>query len=195
MIWQIKTRGRKLLQFFKNRVINPTGVSSFGNGETTKCRHRLAVFCKGYGLDLGFGGDPITSTAIRIDLPAPYTKVGDYLVQLGGTAQNLYWFKNEVLDYVFSSHLLEDFENTEGVLREWLRVIKRGGKLIIFCPDEQRFKDHCIMSGQSYNEAHVHEHFSLKFVTDILELIGQTKVIYNKDEVDIYSWDLVCEKL
>src|SRR4051812_48311599 len=100
----------------------------FGRGETSKCRGRLAKYCEGYGLDLGFGGDPITLSAIRMDMVQPYTNVGDFPVQLGGKAENLYWFKDDALDYVFSSHLLEDFLDTESVLREWIRVLKRGGK-------------------------------------------------------------------
>src|SRR6516225_5766892 len=103
--------------------------------ETSKCRGRLALFCTGYGVDLGFGGDPITETAIRVDLPQPYTHVGAYGIQLGGTATSLFWFNDGVLDYVYSSHLLEDFEDTQGLLKEWLRVLKIGGRLVLFCPD------------------------------------------------------------
>ena len=191
-----------LLSRVKNRIINLLSepdkshkLNTFGQSETSKCRKRLAKYCTGNGLDLGFGGDPINSTAIRMDFPSPYTEVGTYPVQLGGSAENLYWFKNDVLDYIYSSHLLEDFEQTEAVLREWLRVIKPGGKLVIFCPDEQQFRKHCSETGQPYNTAHVHEFFSLNYTLQLLENISQTKVIYKQDKLDIYSWDLVCEKL
>lgn len=170
-------------------------VNIFGNGETSRCRPRLAKYCEGYGVDLGFGGDPITLSAIRVDLISPYTKVGPYPVQLGGNAGDLHWFKDNVFDYVFSSHLLEDFFDTSVVLKEWLRVLKPGGKLVIFCPDEQRFRKHCKETGQTYNTAHVHENFSLDYVKNILQVAGGTKVIYEQDNVDIYSWELVCEKL
>jgi hypothetical protein len=43
--------------------------------------------------------------------------------------------------------------------------------------------------------AHVHEFFSLEFVKNILNKIGQTKIIYEQNDVDIYSWDLVVEKV
>ena len=39
-------------------------------------------------------------------------------------AKDLYWFRDGVLDYVYSSHLLEDYVDTEAVLREWLRVLR-----------------------------------------------------------------------
>lgn len=176
-----------------NNKIHPD--NTFGKSETSKCRERLAPFCVGNGLDLGFGGDPISNSAVRMDFISPYASVGKYPVQLGGKAEDLYWFKDNVMDYIYSSHLLEDFFDTKAVLLEWLRVLKPGGKLIIFCPDEQIFRKHCKETGQPYNTAHVHEYFSLQFVKDILKEIGKTKIIYEKDKVDIYSWDLVCEKL
>lgn len=186
---------KKINRRFLKQTPKKNKLNTFGISETSKCRTRLAPFCEGYGLDLGFGGDPITETAIRMDFPQPYTNVGKYPVQLGGKAEDLCWFKDEVLDFVYSSHLLEDFFDTEAVLREWLRVLKPGGKLVIFCPDEQRFRMHCAETGQPYNPAHVHEKFSLDFVKKILDNIGHTKIIYEKNEVDIYSWDLVCEKI
>jgi len=177
------------------RRSNIESEMKFGRGETSKCRSRLAKYCEGYGVDLGFGGDPILLSAIRMDMVQPYTKVGNFPVQLGGKAEDLYWFKDAVLDYVFSSHLLEDFFDTEAVLREWIRVLKPRGKLVIFCPDEQRFRKHCKETGQLYNTAHVHDFFSLEYVKNVLNKIAETKVIYEQDNVDIYSWDLVCERI
>ncbi|MEI8138455.1 MAG: class I SAM-dependent methyltransferase [bacterium] len=162
--------------------------------ETSKCRERLAPYCLGYGIDLGFGGDPITAHAIRVDKPLPYTNVGFESVQLGGDAKKLLWFNDEVLDFVYSSHLLEDYDDTENVLREWLRVIKPGGKLILYCPDEQVFRKHCALTGQSLNPCHVHVEFSFNFVKTILKQIGGVEIVYACSLVDIYSWELVCEK-
>lgn len=44
-------------------------------------------------------------------------------------------FKNESLDYLISSHTLEHIKNTGEVLREWLRVIKIGGRMAVVVPD------------------------------------------------------------
>jgi SAM-dependent methyltransferase len=165
--------------------------------ETDKCRARLAPYCVGYGLDLGFGGDPITKHAIRVDMPQPYKIVGrvPLPVQLGGHAEDLYWFRDGVLDFVYSSHLLEDFEDTEAVLREWLRVLRPGGRLIIYCPDEQVYRTHCRTTGQQPNSHHVHADFSLRYVKAILDRMGMTEVMYEKNLVDIYSWELVHAKM
>jgi predicted SAM-dependent methyltransferase len=163
--------------------------------ETSKCRDRLAPFCIGFGLDVGFGGDPINETAIRVDLPRPYAKTGSYPVQLGGDAMRLQWFADGALDYVYSSHLLEDFIDTRAVLVEWLRVLKPGGRLIIFCPDQVAYAAYCNVRGFSMNPHHVHADFSLRKVQGILADIGQTKELHATDLVDEYSWELVVEKL
>jgi predicted SAM-dependent methyltransferase len=166
-----------------------TGVS-----ETSKCRARLNPYCVGYGVDLGFGGDPINDRAIRVDLPQPYTKVGKYPVQLGGNADQLSWFADGSLDYVYSSHLLEDFDDTRAVLAEWLRVLRIGGRLIIFCPDEQRFRVHCATTGQPYNPYHKHANFSIGWVKQLLAELGQSTYLYETPDVDLYSWEFVCVK-
>ncbi len=185
-------RGVIVLQRYQKRYLPNTWRWA---SETSKCRARLAPYCTGYGVDLGFGGDPITPSAIRVDLPQPYTKVGSFPVQLGGGAENLYWFRDGVLDFVFSSHLLEDYDDTEAILREWLRVLKPDGKLVIYCPDEQRFRAHCAATGQPYNPHHKHAHFSLAFVVDVLQQIGTVQILHANPHVDIYSWELVCRKI
>lgn len=45
--------------------------------------------------------------------------------------------ESESLDEVFASHIIEHFyfDEVEYVLREWLRVLKHGGKLTIIVPD------------------------------------------------------------
>ena len=163
--------------------------------ETFYARSRLLPFCAGNGLDLGAGGDPISPAAIRVDLAKPYYFGGELPVQLGGSADNLYWFKDACLDFIYSSHLLEDFEDTEKVLREWLRVLKPGGKLVIYCPDEQLYRAYCGKTGQPYNFHHCHADFSLEKVKGILLRMGQARFIYEQKVVDDYSWELVLEKM
>ena len=165
------------------------------SSETSRCRERLRHFCSGYGIDVGYGGDTIIPSAITVDLPTPYTKVGDTPLNLGGDAKDLYWFKDNVLDYVYSSHLLEDFEDTQSVLKEWLRVIKPGGYLVLFCPDEQKYREHCKKTGQPYNYSHKVENFSLNYVKNILlNNFSNIEFIHENPLVDEYSFELVLKK-
>lgn len=164
--------------------------------ETSKCRARLAPYCQGYGVDLGFGGDPILPSTIRIDQPQPYADyLGLHPVQLGGDVADLQWFRDGVLDYVYSSHVLEDFVDVDAVLREWLRVLKPGGRLVIYCPDEHIYRRHCQDTGHPYNSHHVHADFSLAFVQRVFLHLGGTHELHAAAHVEIYSWELVVEKI
>lgn len=164
--------------------------------ETSKCRTRLSKWCTGYGVDLGFGGDPITPAAIRMDMKTPYANyLGIHPVQLGGDVTDLYWFRDGVLDFVYSSHVLEDFEDTDSVLKEWLRVLRPSGHLVIYCPDEQVYRKYCESSGHPYNTHHVHENFSLDFVQKSLARVGGTREIHSSPLVEEYSWELVVQKI
>jgi len=165
--------------------------------ESSICRERLKKFCLGDGLDIGFGGDPIVPSAITVDLDIPYAEVGSSPQNLHGDARNLYWFKDGVLDYVYSSHLLEDFPEGETgpVLREWLRVIKQSGSLILYCPEEQKYRDHCKLTGQGYNEAHKVSNFSLDYVKRVLSSLGVSySIIYESAHADKYSFEIVIRK-
>lgn len=163
--------------------------------ETSKCRPRLAAFCVGNGLDLGCGGDLIVPDAIGVDMPRPYTTVGQSPVQLKGDATMLQWFRDESLDYIFSSHLLEDFVNTREILMEWLRVIKRGGYLCLFLPVEMIYQDHCRKTGQIYNLAHKVPDMSLDYIRAIYREIGVTEEVHAHPLVDEYSFEIVVRKV
>ena len=162
--------------------------------ETSKCLESLAPYCKGDGLDIGYGGDPIVSNAICLDLPEAYAKYLDNPQHLHGDARNLHWFKDGCLDFVYSSHVLEDFKETGPVINEWLRVLKVGGVLVLYLPDEQTYREHCYQQGKPPNVHHIHLDFSLGLVKRILEKRNDVEVIYEKFPSGIYSFELVVRK-
>lgn len=162
--------------------------------ETSKYRNKLAQFCQGYGVDLGYGGDPIKPSSITVDLPTPYTEVGKQPLNLGGDARNLSWFTDNSLGYVYSSHLLEDFEDTGEVLQEWARVIKKGGRLVLLLPDQKRYEAHCAEAGTEPNQAHKIKDFSLAYVKKYLATMSYLKIIYEKDDLEGYCFLVVAEK-
>lgn len=165
--------------------------------ETAKHRDLLAPFCEGYGIDVGFGGDPITPAALRMDLPRPYARTGQALpVQLGGDCRDLYWFGNGVLDYLYSSHVLEDFdrEQTVPILREWARVVRSGGHLVLLQPDQVCYVAHCERRGMTPNAHHSIADFSLAYVKDVAERVGGLECAAEYPEIDDYSFAVVFRK-
>ena len=165
--------------------------------ETSKHRALLAPFCQGYGVDVGFGGDPITPNAIRMDLEVPYARTGDCGVQVGGDCRNLLWFADGVLDFVYSSHVLEDFEReqTGPIMREWARVLKEGGHLVLLQPDQQRFLKHCAATGQPINPHHAVDEFSLDYIVKTAEQLKELKLVASQDKIDEYSFYVVFAKV
>lgn len=129
--------------------------------ETARYRHLVEKYCTGCGLDVGSGGDPVVPWAWQLDL-----KIQEFAryhgeeklagpIQIAGDAANLP-VQSGSLDFVFASHLLEDFSGWIPVLTEWVRVLKPGGKLIILVPDHERFLA-AVAGGQPDNPNHRHE--------------------------------------
>ena len=175
---------------FKKKIKN-----RFKKSETSKVRKSLDIFCKGNGIDIGFGGDPITKSAITVDLEFPYAKYENNPLHLKGSGDNLYWFKDGVLDYVYSSHLLEDFEDTKSVLEEWIRVLKPNGHLILFLPNEQLYRAYCKQKGVPSNVNHIHEFFCLSYIKEIIGNRDDLQIVHQFEPSNIYSFELVIKKL
>jgi len=139
--------------------------------ETLKWRKLLLPYCKGKGIDIGFGGDPICEDVITFDrdISHPsYAHVGknsrpDFI----GDANNLSMFEDESFDYVYSSHCIEDFEDTKSVLVEWIRILKPYGNLCLLFPDEQRYWE----VSACRNTNHKHTNMGLSFMDKILDEI------------------------
>lgn len=131
--------------------------------ESEKYVHLVSRFLVGNGVDIGAGGKPVVPHAIAFDLPPE--QYGQYhsgltpdrVIQWGGDCHKLP-FKDSVCDFVFSSHLIEDFLDWNPLLREWVRVIKPGGHLVILLPDKKLWNE-AIARGQPPNCAHKHESY------------------------------------
>ena len=104
-------------------------------------RPRLLRWCKGLGVDLGCGNNKICNNAIGIDKPF------DVFKELP--------FKDEVFDFVFSSHCLEEAnpEDVKTILREWTRILKRNGRLILYMPDKGFYYNIDCVKGNAKHKA------------------------------------------
>jgi ADP-heptose:LPS heptosyltransferase len=157
--------------------------TSKGN-EASKCRHRVLPFLRGIGVDIGCGPDKIHHKAIGVD-----KNLGSGICHTG---ENLPMFADGSLDYVFSSHCLEDLGDTEAILKEWWRVLKVGGHLVLYLPHKDLYPN---VGQPGANPAHIHD-----FVPDdILTICRKNfccRLIRNDThaEADEYSFELVIQK-
>jgi predicted SAM-dependent methyltransferase len=197
-----KTLRRILRSLIGRKAYDLLGRHIPRRSETGRYRAVLEKFCVGSGIDIGFGGDPITPAAIRMDLACPYTAVGRAPVQLGGDCRDLYWLRDGALDYVYSSHVLEDFPESETlpILQEWTRVLRPGGRLVLLLPDQQRYLAHCRRTGQISpdgvvgNPHHAIATFSSRYVDLTVALLGSLKKIASFEPLGPYSFAVVYEK-
>lgn len=168
--------------------------------ETDTCRPYLAEFCMvGMGLDIGHGGaKPIVPWAICVDRPIGHTSRppwDEWPTHVPVDAFQELPFRDNSFDFIYSSHCLEDADDTEGVLNHWCRKLKPGGLLVLFLPDQVAYVEHCLHVTHTLpNQAHKHADFSLKFVLDRLPdfvtvVRSSWPVPYNP-----YSFELVARK-
>jgi predicted SAM-dependent methyltransferase len=86
------------------------------------------------GVDVGCGNSPLSPDVLALDVQAnrEYAKA-----QIVWNCHDLELFSDGVLDFVFSSHVLEDFEDIPVVFLNWWKKIKVDGLMILLLPDIQ----------------------------------------------------------
>lgn len=87
---------------------------------------------KGKGIDIGCGRVKCHPNALGVDV-FPF-KCVDVLAE----ARDLWMYKEGELDFVVASHALEHFPDTKEVLKEWKRVLRKGGILGVAVPDGEK---------------------------------------------------------
>jgi SAM-dependent methyltransferase len=153
----------------------------FKAGETTAAKRRrieegfFDKYCRGKGLDIGYGGD----------LLAPNCKGWDWE---HGDAQYLRGVEDARFDFVYSSHTLEDMVNPGIALKNWWRVLKPGGYLILYIPHRDLYEKKKTLPSHWNID---HKHFFLMDrdeepdTTGIIPLIQRTlpnhRIIYAKE--------------
>jgi predicted SAM-dependent methyltransferase len=165
--------------------------------ETAAARPILAQYCTGFGLDMGFGGSAIVPDAITFDMPKGYCpSLEGHKQILQGDCRNLSFLCDEVFDYIYSSHLLEDFSYSElvPILKEWRRVLKKDGLLVTNCPDQQKFLRHCEATGQPLNLAHKEQDFSLANFRNVANQTGLWEEVFVEPNAGPYSFYIVLRK-
>lgn len=103
--------------------------------------------------------------------------------------RDLYVFEDNQFDYVFSAHVLEDIEDTEDTLKEWLRVLKKSGSLILYLPHKDYYPN---IGQEGSNPAHKHDFLP----NDILLVLKRIcsfdlHVLEERNQNDEYSFLIV----
>lgn len=96
----------------------------------------MSKYIVGLGLDIGCGTNRLSPTVMTTDwYPHVDTDLIWNCVHEGG--RHPYPFRDNRFDFIFASHVLEDFapDEIQFVFDEWLRMVKVGGHLIILVPD------------------------------------------------------------
>jgi ADP-heptose:LPS heptosyltransferase/predicted SAM-dependent methyltransferase len=148
--------------------------TSDGN-ESAKIRFEVLPYVRGRGLDLGCGPWKAYPHMVGVDTMA----------YGGGSGPNicldvakLDLFADATMDFVYSSHTLEDLKDTVAVLREWWRVVKVGGYLLLYLPH----KDYYPNIGQpGANPAHQHDFLPDDVIAAMREAASDWDLIENQE--------------
>jgi SAM-dependent methyltransferase len=94
-------------------------------------------FCRGLGIDWGCGSNRFAPTVLSVD-NYPH-KEADIVIDI---SHDKLPFVDNVFDFVFSSHAIEDVEPqySQKVFDELGRVIKVGGYMALLIPDMERHR-------------------------------------------------------
>lgn len=137
------------------------GPTAFYPSEAAKYLCLTRKYLHGNGVDLASGGWPVVEHAIQVELPSQefnsYTggRRPEVPIQWHGDLRELP-FKDGTLDWVHCSHGAEDFSREEWphMFKEWSRVLKPTGHLIVLVPERSLWQ-HCVqVLGQTPNCAH-----------------------------------------
>ena len=95
-----------------------------------------ARYFVGEGIDIGGKPDPL---ARYVGLFVGMKSVRTWDIE-DGDAQYLRDVPDNQYDFVMSSHCLEHMVDVSEALKNWIRVVKKGGYLIITVPDEDLYE-------------------------------------------------------
>jgi ADP-heptose:LPS heptosyltransferase len=178
--------------------------------ETEKIHNRIALYVSGHGVDLGCGCWKLKvdktkeHSCLGVDqgLSPMACKEADVIADVS----DLKMFQDESFDYAYSSHTLEDMHYTEAVLREWWRLIKVGGNLILYLPLTRKVaKEMGLANWEGFypnmgepgaNVWHQRD-FHPQEIRDAIAGIGSAEVLADeiRGEKDEYSFLFVFRKL
>lgn len=165
---------------------DPKRNRAFAQGEVAKIRWEVIQYTQGTGLDLGCGDWKLWSSSIGVGR-------GGSAVNLAGDVSKRLIIDSDSMDYVFSSHTLEDIEDTDKALAEWWRVLKVGGHLVVYLPHKAFYPNR---GQRGANPAHKHDFEPEDIVKAMQRAAPDWAMVENQErsEGDEYSFLQVYQK-
>ncbi|MDR2614334.1 MAG: class I SAM-dependent methyltransferase, partial [Candidatus Accumulibacter sp.] len=87
----------------------------------------MNIIANGEGIDIGCSVNPISASAVGFDME-------------DGDANEITKYVNRPFDWVYSAHCLEHMYDPYKTLPEWWKLVKSGGYMIIYVPDEDLYE-------------------------------------------------------
>jgi SAM-dependent methyltransferase len=163
---QLKRRVRALLG-------RPPALPAYSDDEHPERLAVLAHVLPGRVVEIGCGYRKTSAEFVGVDLiPGGARgrvgnvqgKVSQADVAANGDRLPL---RTGAFDSLVARHNLEHYVDLVGVLQEWNRVVRRGGRLVAVVPDEERYAGNTL----ALDPTHYHA-FSEALVTKLLPLVG-----------------------
>jgi ADP-heptose:LPS heptosyltransferase len=162
--------------------------------EAAKVRYELVPYLGASCLDLGCGPTKVYPHFIGVDSCKDTALFGIPMKpDLAGDVERLEIFADSSFETVFSSHTLEHLQDYRGALREWWRLVKPGGFLILYLPH----RDHYPRIGDpNGNPDHKHDFDPLDIVLAMTELAPDWSLLENQTRTQLreYSFFQVYRK-
>lgn len=162
--------------------------------ESKKIKYDIVPYTRGKVLDLGCGPFKAYSHFIGVDngnhdRNFNWQNKADLIVE---TCEKLPIIASGSIDAVFSSHLLEHIVDTDKALREWWRVIKVGGYLVLYLPHKNFYPN---VGEEGANPDHKHD-FLPEDIINHMKPLGGWELVENEERNDFneYSFFQVYKK-
>lgn len=124
-----------LAQILENVTTNKMGVEIGGPSESGGLIYRCATTMD----NIIFSRETVWSSHLTGKYNYYPGKTGNVIIN---DAVNITNVNDAAYDFVFASHCLEHIANPIKALKEWLRIIKTGGYVILILPEKTRCFDH-----------------------------------------------------
>ena len=163
--------------------------------EASKIRWETVPYTRGLGYDIGCGAEKVWPHAIGID---NRKDTGMFGIQMNPdlTIPDACDLSRIIVsgqaDWVFSSHLLEHIVEYKKALKEWWRILKDGGYLILYLPHKNFYPN---IGQPGSNPDHKHDLLPTDIIEAMKEIGGWDLVVNEERNQDNeYSFYIVLKK-